>query len=51
MSYESPYTITPHIVQRVAEIVELVICWSVPGNYAIQRKNLGENVGENHQCS
>jgi Fic family protein len=35
MSYESPYTITPHIVQQVAEIVELVTRWSVPGNDAM----------------
>ena len=30
MSYEPPSTITPHIVQRVVEIVELVTRWSVP---------------------
>jgi len=35
MSYEPPYTITPHIVQRVAEIVELVARWSVPGDDAM----------------
>ena len=35
MSYKPPYTITPHIVQRVAEIVELVTRWSVPGNDAM----------------
>jgi len=35
MSYEPPYTITPHIVKLVAEIVELVTCWSVPGDDAI----------------
>jgi Fic family protein len=35
MSYEPPYTITPHIVQQVAEIVELVTRWSVPGNDAM----------------
>ncbi len=35
MSYEPPYTITPLIVQRVAEIVELVTRWSMPGNDAV----------------
>jgi Fic family protein len=35
MSYEPPYTITPHIVQQVAEIVELVTRWSVPGDDAM----------------
>jgi len=35
MSYEPPYTITPYIVQRVAEIVELVTRWSVPGDDAM----------------
>jgi Fic family protein len=35
MSYEPPYTITPQIVQRVAEIVELVTRWSVRGNDAM----------------
>ena len=35
MSYEPPYTITPQIVQRVAEIVELVTRWSVPGDDAM----------------
>ncbi len=35
MSYEPPYIITPQIVQRVAEIVELVTRWSVPGDDAM----------------
>ena len=29
MSYQPPYTITPSILQRVAEIVELVTRWSI----------------------
>ena len=28
MSYQPPYTITPQIVQQVADIVELVTRWS-----------------------
>jgi len=35
MSYEPPYTITPHIVKLVAEIVELDTRWSVPGDDAM----------------
>jgi len=35
MSYEPPYTITPQIVQRMAEIVELVTRWSMPENDAM----------------
>ena len=35
MSYEPPYTITPQIVQRVAELVELVTRWSVSGDDAM----------------
>jgi len=32
MSYQPPYTITPQILQRVAEIVELLTRWSVSGD-------------------
>ncbi len=32
MSYQSPYTITPQILQRVAEIVELLTRWEVAGD-------------------
>lgn len=31
MSYQPPFTITPAILQRVAEIVELVTRWSISG--------------------
>ena len=35
MSYQPPYTITPLIVQRVAEIVELLTRWSVSSGNAL----------------
>lgn len=35
MSYQPPYTITPEILQRVAEIVELLTRWSVSGDSAL----------------
>ena len=35
MSYQPPYTITPLIVQRVAEIVELLTRWQVAGDNAL----------------
>jgi len=35
MSYQPPYTITPQILQRVAEIVELLTRWSVSGDSAL----------------
>jgi len=35
MSYQPPYTITPTILQRVAEIVELVTRWSVSADNAL----------------
>jgi len=35
MSYQPPYTITPLILQRVAEIVELLTRWSVSGDSAL----------------
>ncbi|MBK5276368.1 MAG: Fic family protein [Desulfuromonadales bacterium] len=35
MSYQPPYTITPQILQRVAEIVELLARWSVSGDSAL----------------
>lgn len=35
MSYQPPYTITPQILQRVAEIIELLTRWSVSGNSAL----------------
>ena len=35
MSYQPPYTITPLIVQRVAEIVELLTRWEVAGDNAL----------------
>ena len=35
MSYQPPYTITPLIVQRVAEIVELLTRWSVSSGDAL----------------
>jgi Fic family protein len=38
MSYQPPYTITPQIVQQVAEIVELVTRWSVSGASALSPK-------------
>ena len=43
MSYQPPYTITPLILQRVAEIVELLTRWAVSGDGALspqlRRKN------------
>ncbi len=38
MSYQPPFTITPRIVQQVAEIVELVTRWSVSGASALSPK-------------
>lgn len=35
MSYQPPYTITPQILQRVADIVELLTRWAVTGNGAL----------------
>ena len=35
MSYQPPYTITPLILQRVAEIVELLTRWAVSGDSAL----------------
>ena len=35
MSYQPPYTITPLILQRVAEIVELLTRWEVAGDNAL----------------
>jgi Fic family protein len=35
MSYQPPYTITPQILQRVAEIVELLTRWTVSGDGAL----------------
>jgi Fic family protein len=35
MSYQPPYTITPEILQRVAEIVELLTRWEVAGDNAL----------------
>jgi Fic family protein len=39
MSYQPPYTITPQILQRVAEIVELLTRWSVSGLSPQLRRN------------
>jgi Fic family protein len=35
MSYQPPYTITPQILQRVTEIVELLTRWEVAGDNAL----------------
>jgi len=35
MTYQPPYTITPTILQRVAEIVELITRWSVSTDHAL----------------
>ncbi len=35
MTYQPPYTITPTILQRVAEIVELITRWSVSADHAL----------------
>ncbi len=35
MSYQPPYTITPQIVQQVADIVELVTRWSYSDDSAL----------------
>jgi Fic family protein len=35
MSYQPPYTITPQILQRVADIVELLTRWEIAGDNAL----------------
>lgn len=43
MSYQPPYTITPAILQRVAEIVEFVTRWSVTGGGSLSPRLRRDN--------
>ena len=44
MSYQPPYTITPQIVQQVADIVELVTRWSYSAGLFLNMPNYRRKV-------